>query len=121
MELTVNQTVYLLRVGNNARYYKNEQLESLIVEAKVQKVGRKYIEVLPNGRLDTIKFNKEDLKEVTNYSADWELYLSKQEIYDNEEHSDLCFEIKSVFVKYGKIDLSLEQLRKIKAIIDESK
>lgn len=115
-ELAIGETVYLKSVGNNARYDK----EVRIVEFVVKKVGRKYFEVGEpddNNPRHFIKFNVEDMCQTTIYAADWQLYLSKQEILDEEEARKLTREIRDVFDRYGKVDLTLEQLRKIKAII----
>jgi tRNA U34 5-carboxymethylaminomethyl modifying enzyme MnmG/GidA len=118
-ELTVGQRVYLLRVGNNARYYKGEPIEKLIEEVEIAKVGRKYIEIKFDERFSTVKFNKEDLRQVTEYSADWKLYLSKQDIFNEKESEDLSWKIRQFFDYGASSKLTLEQLRKINDIIED--
>ncbi|MCC9021783.1 hypothetical protein [Bacillus nakamurai] len=66
-----------------------------------------------------IKFSLGDLKQVTEYVEDWELYLSKQDILDKEEKEKLKLEISSVFNKWSSVDLTLDQLRRIHSIISE--
>lgn len=110
-KIEVGTKLYLKPVNNMARYGKVE-----IKEVEVTKVGRKYFEVDGFSRT---KFAIEGLKQFTKYSPDWEVYFSKQDILDETEHENLTGEIKSVFKPYGKIDLTLDQLRRIKEIITE--
>lgn len=112
-KLEVGMKVYLKSVGNVARDSKE------IKEVVIKKIGRKYFEV-GDEESERIyaKFNLEDLREVTDYGADWKLYFSKQEILDEEEYEKLRWEIKTKFDTFGKLGLTLEQLRKVKAIID---
>lgn len=114
MEYKVGQKVYLKAVGNAARYHKKLYYE----EHQVEKVGRKYVTV--NG----IQFDKErNYVEVSNYSASWGLYDSKQAIIDEEESKELYRDIKRELDKYGyfgKPNQTLNQLRRIKAILDEN-
>ena len=111
------QTVYLKGVG---RYQNTEP-----VEAKVKSVGSKYITTIHG------VFNSESKFEIDNDfyeyctvgGRNYELYLTMQQIEDDEEYKRLLDDIKQVFPEYGlgikKIGLSLCQLRRIKAIIDE--
>ncbi|MEC1273247.1 hypothetical protein [Bacillus subtilis] len=59
------------------------------------------------------------MREVTEYSPDWELYLSKQEIIDKEEKKKLMSDIRSVFDRWSTADLTLDQLRRVHEIISE--
>lgn len=116
--LQVGDTVYLKAVGNNARYDKKIRIE----EYKIVKIGRKYFEVNDDTRYKPLKFRIEDMKQETGgYIADWELYFSHQEILDEEESKNLSWEIKNIFSGYGEVDLTLEQLRRIRDIINENK
>jgi hypothetical protein len=116
MKLEVGQQVFLKAVGNNARGRK----EVFIREETISKVGRKYFEVGNGYR--PLKFHIEDLsQEMGGYIADWTLYLSKQDILDEDESNDLHSDIRTAFSGYGKSKYTLEQLRKIKAIVDENK
>lgn len=114
MKLEVGLKVYLKPIGNNARYGNNE-----VREYEIKKVGRKYFEVWDGkDQYHVTRFHIEGLKEVTNYSPGWKLYFSRQEIVDEEEHGKLIGEIRNVFDYYRPCSLTLEQLRKIKAIIE---
>lgn len=117
-KLEVGQKVFLKAVGNNARYDKEVRIE----EYEVKKVGRKLLDVWKNqDDRYSIKFDMEnENREVSKYSPNWKLYFSKQDIADEEESSKLTNEIKKIFDRYGKVELSLEQLRKIKEIINPS-
>lgn len=114
-EFNIGDTVYLKAVGNNARRDK----EARIAEFQIKKIGKKYLEVWKSDmEYYTVKFNMEDdFREATNYSPNWKLYFSKQEILDEEEALKITEEIRKVFNRFGRVNLSLDQLRKIKDII----
>ena len=110
----IGQTVYIKTVGNAAGYGES------VRESKIVSVGRKYFEVgeEKGSRLNT-KFSLEDNREVSDYSANWSLYFSEQEIKDEEESNKIVSEIKNKFSTWGRMDLTLDQLRRIKEIIEE--
>lgn len=121
------QTVYLFIVqGSNAyRYVKDKPFVERIVPATVVSVGKKYISVAPtkypNG--EKIRFNVEENfnQEVTAGSIDYRLFLSAQEICDDQESEILYDFIATRFNSYrnsGKY--SLETLRKIKEILEDN-
>lgn len=113
-KLEVGQSVYLKAVGNNARWRDGLHIS----EDVITKVGRKYFEV-GDGR-KPLKFHIDDLTQETGgYIADWKLYFSKQDILDEEEFEKLKCDIRMKFDSYGKLNMSLDQLRRIKTIIDE--
>ena len=70
------QTVYLLEVGYLKFDYR--LIEKKIREVKVLSVGRKYITVDFYGKMQFDIAN--DFREVTNYSVNWKLFLSKEDI-----------------------------------------
>ena len=116
-QLTVGKKVYLKPAGNNARYGKKEPVESVI-----EKVGRKYFYVLPvDNERYAVKFYLSNLREVTDYSPGWEFYFSLQEILDDQERHKLSKEIHEIFDYHPRRRLTLDQLRRIKAIIDEGR
>ncbi len=115
--IKVGSTVYLKPINNAARYGRKDILEKVVL-----KKGRKYFYVGNTGETEIrrmFKFSLEDMTEVTEYSPDWELYLSKQDIIDKEEKKKLIFNIRSVFDRWSSVDLTLDQLRRIHAIISE--
>lgn len=112
--MNIGDTVFLKAAGRNRK-------EAHIVECKISKIGRKYFEVSREGyQHHVIKFRIEDNKQHTEYSPDWILYFSMQEILDEEEFNRLSGNIKKKFDTYGKVDLTLDQLRRISYIINES-
>lgn len=111
----MDQQVFLMPVGNHARYGNNEAQEFTI-----KKIGRKYFDVGRDGDNERhfIKFHlDEERRQVTEYSANWKLYLSKQEILDEEESEVLVEEIRKKLNGYGKVSLTVDQLHKIADII----
>ena len=113
--LTTGMKVYLMPVGDNYRRGDKEPRESV-----VQKVGRKYIYVIPEGHIRAVKFDIEDHREVTIYSPDWELYPSEQAILDERERQEIESVLRQAFGSYGRFNgYTIDQLRRIKAIVDE--
>lgn len=121
----VGQVVYLKPGTNKGRYDKS------ICRGKVVKVGRKYYDVVLllniNGEYTEsrakYKYNISDNTQVTNYCADYYVYFSEQDILDEEEFEDIRMDIRSLFdssLSLKKV-LSIEQLRRIKDIIEEGK
>jgi hypothetical protein len=108
----VGQTVYLKRLGNNARYRSSDEL---IVEGVVTSVRRKYFGVsIGYGDID---FCIDDWSEKpTDYISDWHAYESRQAIADDERRA----EIVEFLSRYSKWRYrSLDQLERIKSIIEE--
>jgi hypothetical protein len=110
MKIQVGQTVYLEPTGNACRYSKE------IVETKVIKVGRKYFEV----ENKHIKFDIDNMCEVSNYCSNWSVYLSRQEIEDKNEKESINRAMRELFGTYGRNNLSLEQLRQIQKITEQN-
>lgn len=52
------------------------------------------------------------------YSPDYKLHFSMQEIKDEKEFQKLHDEIRNQFSVYNKLDVTLAQLREIKSILD---
>ena len=86
------QTVYLLPVRFMAFEYR--RIEKRILETKVLSVGRKYITV----HYGKIKFDiANDFREVTNYSVDYKLYLSKEDIFRDFQRKQMEERITTAF------------------------
>lgn len=123
--LEVGQIVYLKPGINKGRYDKS------IKRGKVLKVGRKYYDVVLLINKDgeyvesrsKYKYYISDNTQVTDYCSDYYVYFSEQDILDEQEFEDIHWSISSLFgsVDCVKKSLSLEQLRRIKDIIDEGK
>lgn len=87
------QTVYLLPVRFMA--YDYLRIEKRIVETTVLSVGRKYIKVEFGGG---IQFEIEnDFREKTNYSIDYRLFLSKEDIQNDFKRCKMEERISTAF------------------------
>lgn len=86
------QTVYLLPIKFMA--YDFLRIEKRIIETTVESVGRKYITV----KYGKIKFDiANDFREVTNYSIDFKLYLSKGDIKEDFKRKQMEERIETAF------------------------
>ena len=103
------QIVYLKPGVDEVRY------NAAIREGIVKIVGSKYITV--GLERDEYKFHIDTLREFTSYTPSYYLYESKQQIVDESEYIRLSQSIGKTIEYCSKQDLSLEQLRQIKAII----
>lgn len=124
-DFKVGQTVFVELRGNASR---GKTTEECIEEWKITSVGRKYIKAgRPSERcgiLNETTFERKDeygnFVEKTDCCVDYMLYATRKEIEDKQEKSRLFKEISTVFREYGiNNKLTLEQLRKIKRILDE--
>ncbi len=102
--------VYLKHVSHR----KHKSPGEGIIEAEVEKVGRKYF-YLKGFQRD--KFSIEEMCDTSQGSSDYKVYITKQAISDEQEHSRLTDEIREEIGRYGSTKLSLKQLREIKKII----
>lgn len=110
-ELSVGQTVYIKPVWNSARNGKD------IIETKISKIGTKYIETEKFG--DRHKFNISNGIEKSKrcgFGYDYTLHLTKQEIEDEKERQEL---LRDIYRDWYHLNLTLDQLRRIKAIVEE--
>ena len=110
--MKVGQIVYVKKVGNSARYCKEDEL---ISEEVVEKVGNKYFYLKHYTR---VKFSIERMCDVSEYSYNYNVYLTRQEIEDETERDNKLDAIKREFSRYGKMsDISLEVIRQIYTIL----
>jgi len=108
--MEVGQKVYLKPILSSNRVKETQEYE-------IRSIGTKYLHVFKGH--DECKFDKKTLKHINKpYSAQWELFLDKQELMDLEEFNSLHGEIENAFRYDGKKLFSLDQLRQIKRIID---
>lgn len=113
-DLEVGMVVYTVPVGANNTRYVTSILDS-IEEGKISKIGRKYF-YLDGG---SEKFNIDNLRYDSEAHYDLQAYLDKKDIFDEIEAKELQKQIKNKFSTYGKVDLNLEQLKKIVEIIGD--
>lgn len=112
----VGQTVYSLNVCNAAR-----NREKVLTPMTVTKVGRKYFTVCEDGQAWSKDYHLGSWRQKTDYSPDSELYADPKEWEDEKAASDIAARIRREFGHYGMPSQTLEQLRRIAAILDESR
>lgn len=114
-DIEIGTTVYLKSGYNTSR--RNME----VVETTITKVGRRYIEVeAGNGVRRGIKFDiTNGLKQVTNYTPEWILYFSKEEIEEEQEYDKLKEICMKAFDRWEGKEFTIDQLRRIKAILEE--
>jgi hypothetical protein len=110
MSLKVGQTVYLRPLNNSLR--RGRSVESAVV----LKIGSKFLTLEgPMWSLD--RFYKDTLlHDGRGYAPSWQVYLSMQEIKDEDEKSEIISETQELFSSRDP-KLSLPQLREIRKII----
>jgi hypothetical protein len=112
----VGQTLYSLNVGNAARYR-----EHVLAAVVVTKVGRKYFTAQPDGKsYEARDYRLGSWRQKTEYSADSELYTDPKEWEDEKEALEISKRIRREFDHFSKPTQTLDQLRRIAAILDES-
>lgn len=113
----IGQTVYVLNIGNYARHTP-QKLTPQIVTA----VGRKYFNTKAEDQADhmTLTFHLDGWRQKTDYSAGFQCYPSAQAWEDEKEAAEINAEISRAF-QYSRSKFNLGQLRRIKAIMEESK
>lgn len=107
VKIEVGQTVWVVKKSYNGK--PNEP-----TEAKVSKVGRKYFEL--EGVIRS-KFDINTMVEANEFNYKSHCYLTLQEILDEREFNVLTQKMRSFFTGYGKINISLETLRKIDELL----
>lgn len=115
----VGQTLWLRRLKiYHGRHIEDQSLEPVIV----RKVGRKYFSCSKEDHPTLlIEFHLDSWRQKSEYSPDYALYGSAQELADEIEATQLAIDIADAFV-YGQNlrGLSLDVLRQIAAIIKGS-
>lgn len=120
MKLEVGQKVWVKRIGNEARNING--VDGLIIEAEVVSVARKYFTLKSErGYFSRRFFIDSGADDRGGYISGYQVYLSKQEIYDEVEAAGLYQEIRKTWFDYGAKKATLSQLRAVKAILEESK
>jgi hypothetical protein len=108
--MKVGATVFVKKTGDNARHYRNNNLEIPVDEYRISKIGRKYFYL--DGYLKDVKFCIENHVEVTQFSSGYKAYFSLQAIEDEKEYRKKASDISSLFNGYGgMLKASLEDLR----------
>jgi len=85
-----------------------------IVELRVEKVGRKFF-YLQRGS----KYDLETMTRVADWGEKPTCYTTRKALLEVFERNDLRNTFQDVFGGYGSLPYSLDQMRRIKTIIDE--
>ena len=109
-KIKVGQKVYLRSSGLSWNKFG-------IAEATVTKVGKKYFETDHNGR-DRVVIETLD-QDGRGYSSQYKVYLTRQEIEDEDETNKLRGILRKVF-DYPQSEITLDQLRRVHAIVKET-
>ena len=108
MKLVIGQKLYL------TPSYLDTRNNSEPKEVTIKKVGKKYFQIEEYPRN---KYSIKTLTEVNNTNYKGQCYITLQEILDLKEYSNLLGKFKNLFSYHSKIDISLNQLRKINDIL----
>jgi hypothetical protein len=115
----VGETLFDLAIGNSGR----GRTEDKITPVKVLSVGRKYFVCGedPKKTWGHTKYDIETWEEVTQYCRNHCLYESLQERIDERATAEIRDYLRARFGTYSdKTGFTLDQLRRIKAITEES-
>lgn len=125
-KLQIGQEIWVkIEDYSNAAKHIGDNIEERAFKGEITKVGRKYISVKffkPNGVYLEEKFKiDDDYKQVWICGgADYKLYLTKQDIFDEIEMDKLHSNIKSEFNSFNNNNkFTLDQLQRIIEIIKE--
>lgn len=106
-KITSGQTIWYCDID---RRTNNKQL----IETTVSKVGNKYFEI----KGLRYKFSIDDLRQQTEYSANIEIVLNKDD-FDNQVKTDyLLSKLRKEIGNYGKSNIPLDKLIKMVEILE---
>lgn len=99
-----------------------DNIDKWCVNGEVTKIGRKYITVKFN-KWNEEQFSIEDdyRQKYTLGGANYKLYLNKEEIINDFKANKIYVSIQYYFSSYKNSRFTLDQLKRIKEIIDENK
>ena len=107
----IGQIVALRFQGNRARY--EEKGENGYKLGNITKIGRKYLTID-----ESLQINVETGYNKTQYSPDYQLFASEEDLLNQLERERNIMKIKSLF-QYRETDLTNEQLNKIIEIVNQ--
>ena len=111
-KLKVGQIIWTLNVNDAAR-----RREQILTEREITKVGSKYFYFKEGHR--EVKFHIETLREVSNYTSNYTIYLNDQDYYDQKHRYELLSKIKGKLETRYEVDgISLEKLGMIADILE---
>lgn len=110
--LGVGGKAYLNPQGNN----KSREIKKVYIKS----IGRKYFEVWDGqNKYSRVKFHLDSLREVSEYMPYWAFHFTDVEILENREATSLKNKIGLHFGTFSRNNLTLDQLRRIHAILEE--
>jgi hypothetical protein len=109
--MEVGQKVFVKKINDAARYINPY---NLISEKVIEKIGKKYFYLKD---WQGCKFDIEQKRDISNYCSRFQVYLSMQEISDENEYNDKLSKIRKCFDYMSNPELSLSELREIHKII----
>lgn len=111
----VGQTLYSLNVCNAAR-----NCDQVLTPVIVAKVGRKYFTAEPQDHpWKSANYHLGSWRQKTEYAADSELFADPKEWEDQKAAEQITKRIRDNFSHYSIPSQTLDQLRRISAILDE--
>ena len=114
-KIEIGMEVLIKQIGNAARHPRGDE----ILKGTVTKIGRKYFYVCeahwPEHGARPIAFDT-----MLDDRSEWHVYLSESDRLEDEETERLRKELTNYFGRMYKTSLTLDQLRRIDAIIHES-
>lgn len=111
-DFKVGETAYLL-TGNRTRELR---------PVTILKVGKKYVtvrEVYLERKYGEEDYSPDALVEKTEFGSADLLFVSEQAYKDYLEKLELEKWLQNTVARYGRLNFSLEQLRKVKAILEK--
>ncbi|KGP81361.1 MULTISPECIES: beta barrel domain-containing protein [Paenibacillus] len=114
-QFKTGDTAYLTLGVNTSRYSNSKYVEGVVT-----KVGRKYVTVKIG--YQEYQFDVTDeLRQKTEYAADYYLYESLDDLLDKTKRSELAVRLSVFFSSPSSLEmkLTLEQMQRIDAIINE--
>ena len=114
------------KVGDVLYESPTRNKDAKLIPVQVIKVGRKYFSVCRIGeRPEKWRMTEHDIQTWLEKTSGWTsqtiLYASEQEYLDEVEFMRIARLMREVFCGYSRLRLSLEQLRRIEAIVKEIK
>ena len=95
------QSVFLFRVGDAVR--GRETVEDRILSATVVSVGKKYITV-DRGFSRLVQFEIDrNFRQRTDYAAEYELFLSEEDVYQSCKRNDMERTVRRAFDSYRNV------------------
>lgn len=113
----LGEKLWDLNVGNAAR----RGMPQVLTPVTVTKIGRKYFTCKDADEWGReIDYHIETWEQKTEYCVDHRLYEAKEEYLDQKEGQEITKQISETFHWRKSHNLSLGQLRAIKAILDQA-